>query len=303
MAMSVTYTTIDGEIVYENRGGVQSFYVPDTLGSTVALTSPTGTVTDTYSYWPFGEIRNHVGTSQTPFTYIGTLGYYLDLLNNFIYIRARYLRQALARWQTVDPLWPQQRAYSYCRNLPSVIADPFGLKGLPRWPWDPAPAPPGGSLACNSAWNRYIWSYCNSCYYGVHSIGCEDTCDAMARQYYSACGKGDWPHIPTPFPFQPRTPGGDIVPTPIPGTGGGRGCPSSDGCFGTCHETFLDDLEACGVKWGSSGGGGSGLPNPPGIGTAWCVGLAIGSFIRCVASCAQGGPPTRPVFEPPEGVN
>jgi hypothetical protein len=38
MAMSVTYTTIVGEIVY----------VPDALGSTAELLSPTGTVTDTY---------------------------------------------------------------------------------------------------------------------------------------------------------------------------------------------------------------------------------------------------------------
>jgi hypothetical protein len=33
----VDYTVIDGEIVHENRGGVERDYVPDPLGSTVAL--------------------------------------------------------------------------------------------------------------------------------------------------------------------------------------------------------------------------------------------------------------------------
>jgi RHS repeat-associated protein len=126
MPMSVAYTTIDGEIVSESRGGVTRAYVPDTNGNTAALLDESGNITDTYSYWPFGEIRNHVGTSQTPFTYGGTLGYYLDLLNYFLYIRARYLRQALARWQTVDPLWPQQRAYAYCFANPLIYVDPRG---------------------------------------------------------------------------------------------------------------------------------------------------------------------------------
>jgi hypothetical protein len=79
MPMTVTYTTLNGQIVYENRSGTQSFYACDTLGSTVALVSG-GAVTDTFTYWPYGEIRSHVGSSTTPFTYLGTLGYYLDIV-------------------------------------------------------------------------------------------------------------------------------------------------------------------------------------------------------------------------------
>src|SRR5476649_2531057 len=118
MAMSVTYTTINGQIVYENRNGVQRHYVPDTQGSTIALMDSTRSVTDTYAYWPLGEIRSHTGSSVTPFTFIRTLGYYLQVLNNFIYVRARYLRQALARWQTADLLWPKEQPYGYAHERP-----------------------------------------------------------------------------------------------------------------------------------------------------------------------------------------
>ena len=130
MAMSVVYTTFDGEIVHENRGGVASFYAPDTMGSTVALLNSSGVVTDTYSYWPYGEIQNHVGSSQTPFGFGGTIGYYTDVIGSFLYVRARYLRQALARWQTVDRLWPWQAAYpyGYCLGNPVSYVDPLGTR-------------------------------------------------------------------------------------------------------------------------------------------------------------------------------
>src|ERR1019366_8850055 len=127
MAMSVTYTTIDGQIVYENRGGTESFYAPDTLGSTALLMNTSGGVTDTFTYWPYGEIVTHSGSSTTPFTYCGTLGYYLDTLNNFTYVRAREYRQALARWQTVDLLWPVEHPYRYAALQPQGRTDPSGL--------------------------------------------------------------------------------------------------------------------------------------------------------------------------------
>jgi RHS repeat-associated protein len=131
MAMSVTYTNFCGQIVHENRNGTESFYAPDTLGSTAMLLSPAGVVTDTYTYWSYGEIADHNGSSTTPLTFVGTLGYYLDLLGSLVYVRARHLRQALARWQTVDLIWPHAQAYEYCMNSPVLSVEPNGL-----WPWD-----------------------------------------------------------------------------------------------------------------------------------------------------------------------
>jgi hypothetical protein len=89
MAMSVTYTNFCGEIVSENRGGTISYYVPDTLGSTVALTDTSGAITDTWTYWPYGEIQSRTGTTATPFTFVGVLGYFQDLLNSVAYVSCK----------------------------------------------------------------------------------------------------------------------------------------------------------------------------------------------------------------------
>jgi len=128
MSLSVTYTKFNTEMVYENRNGTQRFYGPDTLGSSAVLLSSTGTVTDTYIYWPYGEIQSHVGSSVSPFTFVGTLGYYQQVLNSLSYVRANYLRQALGRWLVVDPLWPTEKPYSYALSNPVVFVDPAGTQ-------------------------------------------------------------------------------------------------------------------------------------------------------------------------------
>ena len=63
MALAVRYTVIDGVIVHEDRGGVGKNYIPDTLGSTAKLADTS--VTDTYEYWPYGELKSHTGSSTT----------------------------------------------------------------------------------------------------------------------------------------------------------------------------------------------------------------------------------------------
>jgi hypothetical protein len=57
---------------------VRKLYVPDPLGSTVALLDNTQTQTDTFTYWPYGEERVRTGTTPTPFRFVGTAGYYRD---------------------------------------------------------------------------------------------------------------------------------------------------------------------------------------------------------------------------------
>jgi len=64
------YTVIDGEILSENRAGVKRDYVPDPLGSTLALLDSTQTQTDTFSYYPYGEVASRTGTTATPFQYV-----------------------------------------------------------------------------------------------------------------------------------------------------------------------------------------------------------------------------------------
>lgn len=122
----VRYTVANGEIIAEKRGGVRKTYVPDPLGSTIALLDNTQTKTDTFSYWPYGEVQSRTGTTATPFQFVGTLGYYRDATDR-MYVRARYLRPNMARWQTVDPLWPNAEAFAYCAPNPVTLHDPTGL--------------------------------------------------------------------------------------------------------------------------------------------------------------------------------
>ena len=127
MAASVVYSNFCGMIVSETRGGVSHDYIPDTLGSTMALIDENGDVSDTFEYWPYGEVMERTGTTPTPFTFVGTLGYFRDILDKMFYVRARYLRPDLARWQTVDPLWPVERAYGYANQDPVLETDILGL--------------------------------------------------------------------------------------------------------------------------------------------------------------------------------
>jgi RHS repeat-associated protein len=127
MAMSVVYGNFLGGIVTETRGGVERDYVPDPLGSTAHLVDATGTLTDSFEYWPYGEVRTRTGTTPTPFGYVGTLGYYTDQLGR-LYVRARHYLTLVARWLTVDPLWPRFQAYEYAEGDPGRWVDPDGLQ-------------------------------------------------------------------------------------------------------------------------------------------------------------------------------
>ncbi len=55
------------------------------------------------------------------------IGYFKDILDKLFYVRARHLRVDLARWLTVDPLWPRQPGYVYASDSPASNADPSGL--------------------------------------------------------------------------------------------------------------------------------------------------------------------------------
>src|SRR5437763_6740502 len=97
MAMKVNYTVVDGEVLSEDRNGTKRDYVPDPLGSTVALLDNTQTETDTFTYWPYGEMKAHAGTTGTPFRFLGTAGYYRASATR-CYVRARTYRQDLGFW-------------------------------------------------------------------------------------------------------------------------------------------------------------------------------------------------------------
>lgn len=125
MAMKVRYTVLDGEIVEENRNGVITDYVADPLGSTVALLDGSHTKSDTFNYWPYGEVQSRSGSTATPFQFVGTLGYYRDSSLR-TYVRARCYRQSLGRWQTPDISAVIPSDPWYAIQNPITFGDPTG---------------------------------------------------------------------------------------------------------------------------------------------------------------------------------
>ena len=130
MAMSVVYTTINGVLYHENRGGVETEYVPDTLGSLIQCRDSSGNVTYTADYWPYGEVRTSTGSKSSPWGFVGLLGYLTDLAKR-LYVRARHYRPNVGQWQTVDPLWPDEMAYVYSNSAPNLNVDMTGLECTP----------------------------------------------------------------------------------------------------------------------------------------------------------------------------
>ncbi|RYG44373.1 hypothetical protein EON79_15040 [bacterium] len=126
MAMTATYTTVNGQILHEERNGVETEFVPDPIGSVIQTRNSAGNTTSTAVYWPYGEVRTSTGTNPSPWGYIGTLGYYGGNIET-LYIRARYYVRSYTRWLTVDPLWPKQLPYAYVDSQPTLNRDPLGL--------------------------------------------------------------------------------------------------------------------------------------------------------------------------------
>jgi RHS repeat-associated protein len=107
-----TYTTVNGQILHQDKDGVGTHLIPDTLGNIIATIDEAGTVTSRTDYLPYGEVESQTGANPTPFGFVGAWGYYNDS-EATTYIRARTYSPVMAAWTTSDPIWPNELAYSY----------------------------------------------------------------------------------------------------------------------------------------------------------------------------------------------
>ncbi|MFB3902182.1 MAG: RHS repeat-associated core domain-containing protein [Acidobacteriota bacterium] len=150
----------DGNKVY--------FYHFDVTGSTLALTSSAGAVTDKYAYDPFGVLLAHEGNSLQPFTFVGQLGIRQEIPGGTLYnMRARYYDARTQRFVSRDPVWPQTASpsllnpYQYAANSPLSYVDPTGKVLLPAWlSWlarilNWASGTPTGSPVGDPEWGRF----------------------------------------------------------------------------------------------------------------------------------------------------
>ena len=125
------YTTepdLYGNVISQNRGGIESHFHFDALGSTLALTDDNQQVTDTRAYSAFGETTESTGSTAFPFQFIGQREYYRDAMMGHYRVRRRAYVAINSSWIAVDPLHRRetQSRYVYVRNRPPVLTDPSG---------------------------------------------------------------------------------------------------------------------------------------------------------------------------------
>jgi RHS repeat-associated protein len=108
-------------------GGTTSHFLPDALGSALALTDSDGALQSEYTYEPFSRTTATGVSSTNPYQYTGRENDGTGLY----YYRARYYHPGLQRFVSEDPLISQQRRgsnlYAYVLNNPILYSDPLGL--------------------------------------------------------------------------------------------------------------------------------------------------------------------------------
>ncbi len=122
------------------RSGATSYYHADGLGSVTSLSSPAGSIANTYTYDSFGNLTNSTGSLVSPFRYTARES---DTETGLYYYRARYYDPAVGRFLSEDPIGFDggENFYAYTRNSPVDLKDPFGLYILP-----PGVPPPSAAL-------------------------------------------------------------------------------------------------------------------------------------------------------------
>ena len=99
--VTAEYTTepgLYGNVINQNRGGAESQFHYDALGSTLGVTDENQNLTDTIAYAAFGEVTERTGTTEDPFLYIGQKGYYRDGVTAQYAVRSTQYGSAQNRW-------------------------------------------------------------------------------------------------------------------------------------------------------------------------------------------------------------
>jgi len=130
--VQVVYTlepVLYGNLISQSRGGTDSFYIFDALGSTRQLASSAGSVTDSYLYDSLGDGLLTTGATLNWFRYIGRIGYYFDNDLAKYSARARIFDPSTGRFISRDPFdspLASTQLYAYADNNPLRYVDPTG---------------------------------------------------------------------------------------------------------------------------------------------------------------------------------
>lgn len=125
---------IDEPVSILGNSGV-FYYLQDGLGSISEITDADGTVMERYAYDAFGSVKIYEGQGEeisestvgNPYYFTGRE---LDRETGLYYYRARYYDATLGRFLETDPaaLLSESNLYTYVRNNPVTITDPWGEK-------------------------------------------------------------------------------------------------------------------------------------------------------------------------------
>ena len=129
--MSVTRRYYRGHNLVAMRDGLgnQSRYFHfDHQGTTQCLTDSSGAVTDRFASDAWGVQVKRVGGSLNRQWYVGNSGYYAQVDEEYLYIRARWLATRLAEWLASDPDQGEPHRYAYAHSKPTTLVDPSGAR-------------------------------------------------------------------------------------------------------------------------------------------------------------------------------
>ncbi len=109
-----------------SSGGSVHDYAMDSLGDVTGLVSTGGSLSDTYSYDPWGQSNGSSGSTYNPYRYTGA---YSDDATGLYQMGARYYQPSAGRFTQLDPMestiYDGQR-YAYASENPANFTDPSG---------------------------------------------------------------------------------------------------------------------------------------------------------------------------------
>jgi len=116
-----------GAVAQVEANGTVHYFHHDGQGSTLALSDTNNVPTDQWFYSPYGEVMSRVGTTVTPYQWVGGMGV-RHTASGLYFARHRYYHAGLKRWTARDPVGLAGGAnlYAYARN-PLLYGDPEGM--------------------------------------------------------------------------------------------------------------------------------------------------------------------------------